>query len=130
MFERRAILGVAGGESPFVFIWDRDVVECLMRGALGDQTGIYNLAGDGALSPREIARRLGKPYLPVPEKVIRVALTLLHRLGKSPWGAEQVKFLRYRPVLSNRRLKEQFGYTPLKSSSEAFDVYAKSRRAT
>lgn len=130
LFERRAILGVSGGESPFVFIWDHDVVQCLVRGALGDQTGIYNLAGDGALSPREIARRLGKPYLPVPERVIRIALTVLHRLGKSPWGAEQVKFLRYRPVLSNRRLKEQFGYTPEKSSSEAFDVYAKSRRAT
>ncbi len=127
LFEKRAILGVAGGESPFVFIWDQDVVACLVAGALGDRTGIFNLAGDGALTPREIARRLGKPYLPVPERVIRLALSVLHRLGKSPWGPEQVKFLRHRPVLSNRRLKQEFGYTPRLTSSEAFELYARSR---
>ena len=44
--------------------------------------------------------------------MIAGALSVLKRLGKSPYGPEQVKFLRYRPVLSNRALKERFGYTP------------------
>jgi UDP-glucose 4-epimerase len=38
-----------------------------------------------------------------------------------------VNFLQYRPVLANRRLKEEFGYTPLKTSREAFVYYAESR---
>ncbi len=127
LFEKRAMIGVLGSDSPFVFIWDQDVVRCIVRGVFGPQTGIYNLAGDGALSPQEIAARLGKRYVPLPASLIAGALALLHRLGKSPYGPEQVRFLRYRPVLSNRALKEQFGYTPEKTSREAFELYARSR---
>ena len=36
---------------------------------------------------------------------------------------EQVDFLRYRPVLANRRLKEEFGYTPRFTSREAFVAF-------
>jgi UDP-glucose 4-epimerase len=32
-------------------------------------------------------------------------------------------FLRYRPVLANRRLKEEFGYQPRYSSREAFMAF-------
>jgi UDP-glucose 4-epimerase len=124
LFEAKLMVGVAGSNSPFVFIWDQDVVECIVRGVFGPETGIYNLAGDGALSPQEIAARLGKRYLPLPAGLIAGALSVLKRLGKSPYGPEQVKFLRYRPVLSNRALKERFGYTPQKTSREAFELYA------
>lgn len=128
LFEAKVLLGVLGSDSPFVFIWDADVVECIVRGVFGPETGIYNLAGDGALSPREIAARLGKRYLPLPAGLIAGALAVLKRLGKSAYGPEQVKFLRYRPVLSNRALKERFGYTPKKTSREAFELYAESLR--
>ncbi len=124
LFEKPVVLGVRGFDSPFVFIWDDDVVECLERGVFGEQTGIYNLAGDGALTPREIARLLGKPYLPLPASAITLALSALQRLGRSARGPEQIDFLRYRPVLSNRRLKAEFGYTPRYSSREAFQKYA------
>ncbi len=124
LFEKPVVLGVLGSASPFVFIWDEDVVECLLRGVFGHKSGIYNLAGDGALSPREIARELHKPYLPLPARAITLALSALQRLGKSARGPEQIDFLRYRPVLSNRRLKAEFGYTPKYSSREAFHRYA------
>jgi UDP-glucose 4-epimerase len=39
-----------------------------------------------------------------------------------------VDFLRYRPVLSNRRLKEEFGYTPAKTTTETFDLFLAGRR--
>lgn len=129
LFEAKVLLGVLGSDSPFVFIWDVDVVECIVRGVFGPQTGIYNLAGDGALSAREIAARLGKRYLPLPASVIALALAMLKRGGKSAYGPEQVKFLRYRPVLSNRALKERFGYTPQRTSREAFEAYADALRA-
>jgi UDP-glucose 4-epimerase len=35
-------------------------------------------------------------------------------------------FLRYRPVLDNRRLKEEFGYRPRLSSAEVFELYCRS----
>ena len=49
----------------------------------------------------------------------------LLRIG---YGPEQIDFLRYRPVLDNRRLKEVFGYVPMKTSAEAFHVFAEAQR--
>ncbi len=122
IFEGPLIVGVRGSDAPFVFIWDQDLVAILLQGALEKRQGIYNLAGDGALTAREIARRLGKPYLPLPAALLATSLGLLKRIGKSAHGPETVDFLRYRPVLSNRKLKNEFGYQPI-SSAAAFEIW-------
>lgn len=123
LFTKPVVLGVAGSETPFVFIWDEDVAEIVRRGVVERKQGIYNLAGDGAVPLRDIARRLKKPYLPVPAGAIRGALGVLKPLGLTRYGPEQVNFLRYRPVLSNRRLAEEFGYAPAKSSRQALEAF-------
>jgi len=125
LFEKPVMLGVAGSDSPFVFIWDQDVVEVIVRGVLEGREGIWNLAGAGAMTPREIARRLGKPYLPVPAAALTAALSVLGRLHLTQYGPEQVDFLRYRPVLSGRRLADAFPGLPRKTTREAFEVWAR-----
>lgn len=127
LFEKPVLLGVEGSPCPFVFVWDEDVVACVLKGIREPEGGIYNLAGDGALPMRELARRMGKPYLPLPAWLLTLALGALRTLGLTRYGPEQVDFLRYRPVLANRRLKEGFGYTPRKTSAEVFDLYWASR---
>ena len=114
---------MCGSPAPFVLVWDEDVARCIVQGIGERWTGIYNLAGDGAISLREIARRLGKPYLAVPAPLLRAALWLAHACGLSARGAEQVEFLRYRPVLSNQLLKAERGFTPRYSSEECFEHY-------
>lgn len=125
LFEKRFVLGIAGSDAPFTFVWDRDVVACLVKGVLDGASGIFNLAGDGMTTMPDIARRLGKRYVPLPAWLIRGALAVLHPLRLSQYGPEQVDFLRYRPVLSNRRLKEGFGYVPQLTSTEVFERYRK-----
>ncbi|MBM7062581.1 SDR family oxidoreductase [Pseudomonas sp. UL073] len=120
LFKKRAVMGVRGSDSRFVFIWDQDVVSIIRQGLDRGSAGIFNLAGDGALSLREIAAILGKPYRPLPPGLIRTVLRLLKPLGLTQYGPEQLDFLRYRPVLANRRLKEEFGYQPRYTSREAF----------
>ena len=127
LFEKPVMLGIVGSESPFVFIWDQDLVACLVDAVFSDKVGIYNQAGDGALTPREIATMLGKPYVALPASVVKVVLWALKGLGMTDNGPERVAFLRYRPVLSNRRLKEEFGYVPRLTSREAFELYARAR---
>ena len=123
LFEKPVMLGVTGSDSPFVFIWDRDVVACIVAGVFDGKTGIYNLAGDGAMTTRQIARRLGKPYLPLPAELLGGALAVLKRLGLTQYGPEQVRFLQYRPVLANRRLKERLGFTPTYTSRQVFELW-------
>ncbi len=123
LFSKKRILAIRGSDSPFVFIWDQDLINIIRDGVLQRRTGIYNLAGDGALAIRQIAELLGKPVLPLPAVVLRLALRLGKLLGIGRYGPEKIDFLRYRPVLSNRRLKQEFGYMPLKTSAQTFAYY-------
>ncbi len=122
LFKKRFVLGVCGAEIPFVFIWDEDVVEIILKGIHEENEGIYNLAGDGAVTMGEIAKALGKPYIRIPAWLLESGLFVLHLLGLSQYDSNQINFLRYRPVLSNKKLKEEF-YVPEFSSREVFDFY-------
>jgi UDP-glucose 4-epimerase len=116
------LLAIRGSDSPFVFIWDQDVVNAMEQGIREDRTGRYNMAGDGALTIHEIARKLGKPVLTLPAAVVKAGLQVAKWLG-NPVGPEQVNFLRYRPVLSNRRLKQEFGYPLQKTSAQTLEYF-------
>jgi len=123
LFDKSFLLGVRGSDSPFVFIWDEDMVNCLLKAVFSDKIGIYNVAGDGALSVQELAKILQKPCVKLPASFIRTALKYLNKWGVSQYGPEQVKFIQYRPVLANTKLKTEFGYTPKLSSEEVFKYY-------
>lgn len=129
LFERKRLLKIKGAESPFVFIWDTDVVAVIQQAVTGSVTGVFNVAGDGALTITEIAALLEKPVLTIPEPVLRAALAVGQRLRLTPYGPEQTMFLQYRPVLDNTRLKTVFDYTPSRTSREAFDEWRRRRRS-
>lgn len=128
LFEKRVVLGVRGAASPFAFVWDEDVVACIAIGVHERREGIFNVAGDGALTLREIAARTGKRYVPLPAGLLRAALALLQRARLTRYGPEQVDFLRWRSALANDRLKREFGYVPRLSARGAFDLYWRERR--
>lgn len=123
LWDRRRILRIAGSDSPFVFVWVDDVAAAMVRAATTGPAGIFNVAGDGRLTVPEIARRLGKRQLVLPAWALATGLRIGRLLHLTPHGPEKVPFLRWRPVLANSRLKEQFGFVPARTSAEAFDAY-------
>lgn len=123
LFQSKVIVGVAGFDTPFVFIWDQDVAEIVERGIEREIVGIFNLAGDGTLTLRDIARLMKKPYLPLPAFLFRAILSLGRMLQLSKSGPEQLIFLQYRPVLSNERLHREFPYDPKFTTRQTFDHY-------
>ncbi|MDQ4214515.1 NAD-dependent epimerase/dehydratase family protein [Microbacterium sp. ASV81] len=126
LWDAKRILHIAGSDSRFVFVWVDDVAAAILRAALGEgPAGIYNLAGDGALSVPEIALRLGKPLLTVPAPALAVALAVGSLLRLTEHGPERIRLLRYRPVLRNDRLKAEFGYVPARTSMQAFEEYVR-----
>ncbi len=127
LFEKPRLLAIRGSASPFVFIYDQDVVAAILHAIDSEETGIFNVAADGQLGIAEIAARLGKRCLVLPAGVLQAALWLLKKLHLTQYGPEQVDFLRYRPVLDNRRLKEEFGYSPKLSSAEVFELWRATR---
>lgn len=126
LFEKKRLLAIRGSDSPFVFIWDEDVTGAIVHALSGQaESGCFNLAGDGALTIFEIAQRLNKRTRVLPAWLLQTALWVGSRLGLSRYGPEQLDFLRYRPVLLNNALKTQFGYTPAKTSAQAFDAFTR-----
>lgn len=127
LFEKTRLLAITGSKSPFVFIHDADLVACLAQAIDSSVTGIFNVAGDGAMTIDQIAAALGKRVVRLPAWLLRGVLAVLHPLGLTRYGPAQVDFLRYRPVLDNTRLKTVFGFTPKLTSREAFDEWMKRR---
>ncbi len=92
LFERPRMLQIRGSDSPFVFIWDTDVVAIIERAVTSEATGIFNVAGTGAMSIPEIAddlpqappgagqRPAGRgPRLPAVEDLARGVRRLAHQ---------------------------------------------------
>ncbi len=127
LFEKKRILKIAGSESPFVFIWNEDVVGAIVQAVTGPVTGVFNVAGDGSLTISELARMLGTPVRELPAWLVSLALRVGHALRLTVHGPEQLAFLRYRPVLANDKLKREFGYRPRYSSRHAFEAWMAAR---
>ena len=123
LFHRKRLLAIRGSDSPFVFIWTDDLARIVERAATTGPAGIFNVAGDGWLTVDDIAHTLAKPVLRLPALGLKAALALARPLGLSQYGPEQVRFLQYRPVLDNKRLKQDFGFVPQLTSAEVFDLW-------
>ncbi len=125
LFRKKRLLAIRGCDSPFVFVWTRDLARIVRRAATDGPAGIFNVAGDGAMGVDDLARRLKKKVRRLPACAIKGALAVAHPLGLSRYGPEQVRFLQYRPVLANDALKRDFGYTPELTSAEVFDLWCR-----
>ncbi|MCD2117521.1 MULTISPECIES: Rossmann-fold NAD(P)-binding domain-containing protein [Rhodococcus] len=65
--------------------------------------------------------------LTVPAAVLKFALRIGRALGSTEHGPERVAFLQYRPVLDNRRLREELGVPLRYTSREALEAYLLAR---
>jgi UDP-glucose 4-epimerase len=130
LFDRKRILGVRGFASPFVFIWDEDAAQAFRQAVFSDTTGVFNLAADGALPNADIARLMNKSYLALPAFLLRLFLRVGYALRLSQYSADQLLYIQYRPVLNNYHLKEEFGFTPTKTTLQTFCYFLQARGIT
>lgn len=128
LFDKKRILGIRGHLSPYVFVWDEDVAACMHQAIYSEQTGVYNLAGDGAITNRDLAKILGKTYLELSAGLLRTGLAIGNKLKLTQYGPDQLLFIQYRPVLDNQKLKKVFGYEPQKTSLETFLFYLNAKQ--
>ena len=72
LFEKPVVLGIIGSDSPFVFIWDQDLVACLGRRRCFRTRSASTTKPATARSPRrEIAKMINKPYVPLPAGLVK-----------------------------------------------------------
>ncbi len=125
IFQNRFLIAIKGSLSPFCFVWDEDVVNCLIQSIFipSAKADIYNLTGDGYLTIEDIGHLLRKKIIYFSPAVLKTLITILRKLKLTDYTPEQIIFLQYRPVLDNTKLKKKFGFIPEKNSRETFLYY-------
>jgi len=106
-----------------VAIWDNDLVNIFFKASQDGKPGVYNVCGDGAVPSQDLAKLLNKPAKVLPVGLLRMAFRILRPLKIVPYGPESLKFVQYRPVLDNTKLKKEFAYTPEKNTTEVFKFW-------
>jgi nucleoside-diphosphate-sugar epimerase len=86
------------------------------------EPGAYNIAGDGVLSAREVARELGLIPLPMPARPIQLAARAIAALPDLP-GAPPVtgwiETMSHPAIMDTSKAKRELGWDPRYSGLEA-----------
>jgi UDP-glucose 4-epimerase len=121
------IFCVQGANPPMQFLSEEDVGDILYQGIISGKTGIFNFAGDGVITFRDVVRQAGKKPLPLPAFLVYPATAMLWALRLAPFPAGMLDMIRYPWVADTKRLKEVFGYTPRHTSQQALDAFVQAQ---
>jgi 1-acyl-sn-glycerol-3-phosphate acyltransferase/nucleoside-diphosphate-sugar epimerase len=79
--------------------------------------GVYNVAPDGVIPLRVALRMAGSTRLPIPRGLQRPSRLLFSALGAAH-SIDQLEYIRYSWTISNRKIKDELGFVPERSSVE------------
>jgi len=120
MFKLLVMIGVAGYDPPMQFVHEDDLIELITTFLNQRRTGVFNVAGDGELRYSEVAKLSGRAMIKLPEGLLRFLMGFswsLHLQNDSPTSG--LKFIKYPPIISTEKLKNETGFQFRYSSKEA-----------
>ncbi|NYH52298.1 UDP-glucose 4-epimerase [Nocardiopsis arvandica] len=128
--DSRVVPTVLGSDPHVQFLHEDDGAEALVRMALSDGTGSFDVAGADSVPLSHCLRRVGGQRLPVPERGLRV-LRGLARHGRIAYASSSasraVRTELDTSGMDSEPLERVLDWSPSYSSVEAFDAYADSR---
>lgn len=103
----------------FQAVHSLDVGEAYRLAATGEMRGAFNIAADPVIDPPELARILGARLARVSPRTIRALAALSWRLHLQPTPPGWIDMAFSVPLLDSRRAREELGWTPRFSGTEA-----------
>ena len=111
LFSGRLAVTLPGHDPSLQLLDPVDLARAICCAVEGNSSGIYNVAADGVI-PLRAALRLGGGR--------RVPLARwLQRLVRSPLAADQLEYVRYSWTVSNARIRDELGFAPARTTTEA-----------
>lgn len=105
---------------PLQFVHEDDVAQALAIAIHGDSAGgVYNLAGDGALSGAQTLQVLGIRALPVPRFAVNLSLDALAKVPPLVPASGWPELIHAPIMLDTRRAHRELGWRPRFSSEQA-----------
>ncbi len=98
---------------PFQIVHHDDVAQALKAAVLGrGEPGVYNLAGPGEMTMKDLADELGWYSIPVPEIAVDAAAEIVARLSFLPAEAQWVNALREPVMMDTTKARRELGWRP------------------
>jgi nucleoside-diphosphate-sugar epimerase len=108
---------------PIQFIHEDDVGQAFMLCINGEgDGGAYNIAGDGIVSAKEVAREVGLIPLPMPARPVQMAARAIAALPDIPGAppmTEWTEALSHPPIMDTSKAKTELGWSPRYTALEA-----------
>lgn len=91
--------------------------------------GVFNIAGSGTVSWREMVRIAGGKAVPTPAFMLKGMTELTWRLGLQQRSSSAgISFIRYPWLVSTEKMAKELDWKPAHSSREAVEAWASARR--
>jgi UDP-glucose 4-epimerase len=118
---------VLGYDARVQLLHEEDGLAVLQRATSENLPGVVNVAADGVLLLSQAIRRAGRVPLPVPTFAVGTLGRLFRSARLVDFSPEQMRLLNFGRVVDNTRLREQFGFAPRWTTTQAFDDYVHGR---
>lgn len=115
---------VLGFNPRMQFLHEQDVLDVLQHAATSEVAGTYNVAGDGMLTLSQVARRLGRPTLPMPAALVPGFGSALRQTKVADFSPDAVAFLTYGRGLDTGRMRSMLGFEPSWTTEQALADFA------
>jgi UDP-glucose 4-epimerase len=114
---------------PFQVVHHDDVASALVAATRGaGEPGIYNLAGPGELTPRDLARALGWHSVPFPNAAVSLAAAAT-RLPLVPAQTQWLNAFRVPMLMSAAKARKELRWRPRHSAAETLTATVGTARA-
>jgi nucleoside-diphosphate-sugar epimerase len=111
---------------PLQLVHEDDVGRALVQCIVGaGPPGAYNIAGDGVLSARDVARALGVLPLPLPAGVVRTAARAVAALPDLPFlppATGWAEAVSHPSIMDTTKAKRELGWVPRHTGLEALQA--------
>lgn len=120
MFRPPVSIRVSGYDPPIQFVHEDDLVALMVSFLDTGKGGIFNVAGDGEISYRELIALSGKRVIALPDRLLHCLMGFswaLRLQNESPPSG--LEFIKYPPILDTKKLKRETGFCFHYSSRDA-----------
>jgi len=127
-FANPMLPSVLGFDPRLQFVHLDDVLAVLTESVVSDRPGTFNVAGEGVLLLSQVARRLGKPVIPLPPFGFAALAQRAIRTMGGEMSPDLHRLLTYGRAVDITALREIFGYEPVHSTEGTFELFRAAQR--
>ena len=115
---------------PFQLVHADDVASALVAATEGrGAPGVYNLAGDGALTMTDLARELGWYAFPVPGAAVGATASVVALMPFLPAEAHWIQVFRSSVVMDTSKARRELGWSPRRGGGAVLTEMVKGAKA-